>query len=150
MDFSKLSREDWMVGAGGVLLVIGLLFFAWYSVPSISFGPYSTGGSIAAVSSPYAIWGILALIVAILVVVDWGLARFSPGTTIPTTQLGRDMTRAAACGVILLLLFIKFIAHVGNFGWGFYIDVILALVVSAGAWFTAQGRTTPIGTRPSV
>ena len=42
------------------------------------------------------IWGILALIVTIVVVVDLALARFSPATQIPTTQLGRDMTRAAA------------------------------------------------------
>jgi hypothetical protein len=147
VDLSKLSREDWMVFGGGVLLVIGLLFFAWYSVPSLTFGPYSVGGSIAAVSSPYAIWGILALIVAIIVVADLALARFSPGTKIPTTQLGRDMTRAAACGVLLLLLFIKFVAHVGSFGYGFFLDVILALVVSAGAWFIAQGRSTPLGAR---
>ena len=82
------------------------------------------------------------------VVVDLALARFSPGTTMPTTQLGRDMTRAAACGVVLLLLFIKFIAHVGSFGYGFYVDVIVAIVVATGAWFNAQGRTTPVGTRP--
>ena len=149
MDFSKLSREDWMVGGGGILLVIGLLFFAWYSVPSVAFGPYSSGGSIAAVSSPYAIWGVLALIVTIIVVADLALARFSPGTALPTTQLGRDMTRAAACGVLLLLLFIKFVAHVGSFGYGFYVDVILAILVSTGAWFNAQGKATPVGARSS-
>lgn len=148
MDFSKLSREDWMVGAGGILLLIGLLFFAWYSLPSLTVGAVSVGGgSIAAVSSPYAIWGILALIVTIIVVADLALARFSPGTTIPTTQLGRDMTRAAACGVLLLLLFIKFISHVGSFGYGFFVDVILAIVVSTGAWFNAQGKATPVGSR---
>ncbi len=146
MDFSKLSREDWMVEGGGILLIIGLLFFAWYSTPTVTFGPVSAGGSIAAVSSPYAIWGILALIVTILIVVDLALARFSPATQLPTTQLGRDMTRAAACGLLLLLLFIKFVAHVGDFGYGFFVNVILAIVVSTGAWFIAQGKTTPIGT----
>lgn len=145
MDFSKLSREDWMVEGGGILLIIGLLFFAWYSTPTVTFGPVSAGGSIAAVSSPYAIWGILALIVTILIVVDLALARFSPATQLPTTQLGRDMTRAAACGLLLLLLFIKFVAHVGSFGYGFFVNVILAIVVSTGAWFIAQGKTTPVG-----
>ena len=38
MDFSKLSREDWMVGLGGIVLIIDLLFFAWYSYPLGPFG----------------------------------------------------------------------------------------------------------------
>ena len=146
MDLSKLSREDWMVLAGGIVLIISLLAFDWYSVGGATINGITIGGySAAATSAPYAIWGVLALIVAIAVVVDVALARFSPATTLPTTQLGRDMTRAVAAGVVLLLLFIKFIAHVGDFGFGFFVDVILAIVVAAGAWFNAQGRSTPLG-----
>lgn len=136
MDLSRLTREDMMVFVAGVVLFIGLLAFDWYSV-----GPFGA----TAVSSPYAVWGILALIVTIVVVGDLALARFSHATAIPTTPLGRDMTRVAMCGLLLLLLLIKFLAHVGDFGYGFYIDVICAVVVSAGAWLTAQGRTTPVG-----
>ncbi len=133
MDFSKLSREDWMVGGGGIALILSLFIFAWYS---------GTGYSFAATSSPYAIWGILALIVTIAIVADLALARFSPATAIPTTQLGRDMTRAAAAGLVALFLVIKFFAHVGDFGFGFVLDLILTIVVVAGAWLNAQGRST--------
>jgi hypothetical protein len=135
VDFSKLSREDAMVLGGGIVLIIGLFAFAWYSVAGFTF---------AATSSPYAIWGILALIVTILIVLDLALARFSPQTVLPTTQVGRDMTRVGACALLLLLLFIKFVAHVGDFGWGFFVDVILALLVSYGAWAIAQGKATPL------
>jgi hypothetical protein len=145
VDFSKLSREDLMVGGGGILLVIGLLFFAWYSVPSFD----GVGGSISATSSPYSIWGVLALIVTIIIIADLALARYSPATTLPTTQLGRDMTRAAACGVVLLLLFIKFIAHVGSFGYGFFLDIIFAIVMASGAWLNAQGKVTRVGAGPT-
>ena len=141
MDFSKLTREDLMVMGGGIVLVIGLIAFSWYSI-GIGFGGLSVDR--AAVQSPYAIWGILALIVAIAIVVDLALARFSPSTQIPTTQYGRDFTRVGACALLLLFLFIKFIAHVGDFGWGFFVDVILAIVMSAGAWFIAQGKSTPL------
>jgi hypothetical protein len=79
VDFSKLSREDWMVGGGGILLILSLLIFGWYSYPSVTVdGTTLGGGSIAATSAPYAIWGILALIVTIAVVVDLSLARFRP------------------------------------------------------------------------
>jgi hypothetical protein len=150
VDFSKLNREDWMVGLGGIVLIISLVAFGWYSYGGYTINGTSYGGfSSAATSSPYAIWGILALIVTIAVVVDLALARFSPATVIPTTALGRDMTRTAAAGLVALLLFIKFIAHVGNFGFGFILDVVLTIIVVAGAWMSAQGMTTPIG-KPST
>jgi hypothetical protein len=136
VDVSKLSREDWMVGGGGILLIIFLFALPWYSVD---------GFSEAATSSPYSIWGILALLVLIVVVGDWALATFSPSTTLPTTPLGRDLTRAAAAGLVVLLLLIKLIAHTGNWGIGFYLDIILALVVLYGAWAISQGRSTAIG-----
>ncbi len=151
MDFSKLTREDLMVFTGGIILFIGLFAFDWYSVGGASInGINFPGYSAAATSSPYAIWGILALIVLIVILADLALARFSPQTQIPTTQLGRDMTRVAACGVLLALLFIKFVAHVGDFGWGFFVDVILAIVVTVGAWQIAQGKTTPVSSAPNV
>ncbi len=139
MDFAKLRREDWMVLGGGVVLIIGLLAFAWYSFAGFTF---------SATSSPYSIWGILALIVAIAIVVDYALALFSPQTEIPTTKYGRDLTRVGACALMLLLLFIKFISHVGNLSWGFFIDIILAGVVIAGAWAVVQRGVSP-STAPS-
>jgi hypothetical protein len=140
VDFSKLSREDLMVLVGGIVLIIGMFAFPWYS---IGLGVY---GSLdrTAIESPYSIWGILALIVEIVIVLDIGLARFSPATQLPTLAVGRDMTRVYACALLIVLLFIKFIAHVGSFGWGFFVDVILAIVVTVGAWFIAQGKATPV------
>jgi hypothetical protein len=129
----RLSREDWMVGGGGILLLIGLLAFPWFSV---SVGGFTA--TAAATSSSGGIWAILALLVLIAVLADFALARFSPATQIPTTQFGREMTRAAAVGVVALLMVIKLISHTGNFGWGFFVDVILLIVVGAGAWMGAQ------------
>jgi uncharacterized membrane protein YhaH (DUF805 family) len=129
MDWAKLRRADWMVLGGGVVLIIGLFTFTWYS---------DDGFTAAATSSPYAIWGILALIVTIVIVLDYALALFSPQTQVPTTKYGRDLTRVGACALLLLLLLIKFLAHVGSFGWGFFVDVILAAVVTAGAWALVQ------------
>ena len=139
MDFSKLSREDWMVAGGGLVLIIGILAFPWFSV---SVGAFSF--TYAATSASGGIWAVLALIVLIAVVADLLLARFSPATQIPTTQLGREMTRAAAVGLVVLLMLIKLISHTSNFGWGFFVDIILLIVVAAGAWLNAQGRSTPV------
>ena len=142
MDFSKLSREDLMVAGGGIILIIGLLAFPWFSV---SVGPFSYTS--AATSATGGIWAVLALIVLIAVVVDLLLARLSPETTIPTTALGRDMTRVAAVGLIVVLMFIKLISHTGNYGWGFFVDIILLIVVAVGSWMIVQGKSTPMGSR---
>jgi len=136
--FEGFSRDDWMVGAGGLLLAITLLFFPWFSV--------SAGGFTAtavATSSSGGIWAVLALIVLVALVVDFALARFSPATQVPTTALGREMTRAAGAGLVALLLVIKFLAHTSNFGWGFFAAIILTAIVAAGAWMGAQAAPMP-------
>ena len=144
MDFSKLSREDLLVGVGGIVLIIDLLFFAWHSYSAGPFSVDSTG-----TGAPDGIWGVLALIVTILVVADLALARFSPDTQIPTTQLGRDMTRAAAAGFGMLFLLIKFISNTGSSAFGCWLGLVLGIVVVAGAWLNAQGKSTTVS-RPAA
>jgi hypothetical protein len=139
VDFSKLSREDWMVGGGGILLIIFLFALPFYSV---SAGIFTA--TFAATSSPASIWGIIALILAIAVVADWALANFSPETQIPTSALGRDMTRTAVAGVIVLLLLLKLVLHTSYLGWGCFVDIIVAVVVVYGTWMIAQGKSTPV------
>jgi hypothetical protein len=136
VDFSKLSREDLMVGGGALLLVIDLLFLPWHSIVGFDF---------SGTDAPGGIWGVLALIVTIAVLVDLSLARFSPATQVPTTQLGRDMTRTAAAGLALLLVLIKFIDNTSFLAIGTWLGIILAIVVVAGAWLNAQGRSTAVG-----
>ena len=135
MDFSKLSREDWMVGGGGILLIIFLFALPFYS---------DYGYTAAATSAPASIWGILALILAIVIVVDWALAVFSPQTTVPTSPAGREMTRVYAAAVVVVLLLIKLILHTSYLGWGCFVDIIVAAIVTFGAWSLAQGKSTPV------
>jgi hypothetical protein len=141
VDFSKLSREDWMVGGGGVLLIIFLFALPFYSE---SAGAYSA--SQAATSSPDSIWGIIALILTIAVVVDWALANFSPATAIPTSALGREMTRVTVAGVVVALLVLKLLLHTGYLGWGCFVDIVVAAIVAYGTWALAQGKATPVRT----
>jgi len=139
VDFSKLSREDWMVGGGGILLIIFLFVLPFYSY---SYGPFTA--TAAATSAPASIWGILALILAFVIVVDWALSVFSPETVIPTSSLGRGMTRVAVVGVIVFLLLLKLILHTSYLGWGCFVDIIVAVIVLYGAYSLAQGKSTPV------
>ena len=143
MDLQKLSREDWMVLGGGIVLIIGLFAFPWLSATVLGQTYTAT-----ATDAPYAIWAVLALIVLLAVVADLALARFSPATVIPTTQLGRDRTRLAAVALAALLLFIKFVQQTSLLGWGFWIDAVLLVVVAVGAWRISLGQATPVSSAP--
>ena len=144
MDFSKLSREDLMVGGGGLVLLIGLLAFPWFSTSPL-------GGSRRPRRhrrARYAIWGIAGA--------DRDDPRrrrprrwpaSAPPTQIPTTQFGREMTRAAACGADRsLFLFISSSPHVGDFGWGFFVDLILAIVVVGRRMVERAGQVDAVST----
>jgi hypothetical protein len=142
VDLSRLSREDWTVAGGGLLLAFGLIAFPWSTV---TIGGYSL--PLVATAGAGGLWADLALIVLVAVIVDVALARFSPQTRVPTTQLGRETTRAAALGVMGLLMFTRLLAHTGSYSWGFYADVILLVAVASAGWLNAQGHATPPLTR---
>ena len=139
MDFSKLSREDLMVGGGGIVLVIGLLAFPWSL--GTRFG--RSASTRAATESPVRDLGGPRADRD-----DRRRRRSRAGALQPATADPDDAARARhdarrqRAALVLLLLFIKFIAHVGSFGWGFFVDIILAIVVAAGAWMIAQGKST--------
>ena len=142
MDLSRLSREDRLVGAGGLLLAFGLIAFPWSTV---KVGGYSL--TLAATAGTGGLWADFALIVLVVAIADLALARLSPRTSVPTTALGRETTRAAALGVMALLMFTRLLAHNGTYGWGFYANVILLVAVAAGGWLNAQGHATPAAAR---
>jgi hypothetical protein len=136
VDFSKLSRNDWLVAGGGLLLAIDLIALPWFSVTIGGFSATSAG-----TGAPDGIFGVLAFILALLIAADLLLERFSPETQLPTTPLGRQMTRFAAAAVAAVFLIIKFLDHTSNFGFGFYLAVILTIVVLVGTWLSAQGSS---------
>jgi hypothetical protein len=133
MDLWDFSREDWMVGGGGLCLIVALV-----AVPFYSFWVGAYPHDPAAVSAPGPIWGILALILALLVVGDWALATFRPGIFVPSTRYGREATRAKAAVAIVVLVLFKLILHTGYLGAGCLLDLVLVSVVAYGTRSIAQ------------
>jgi len=138
VDLSRLGRDNWLVGAGGTLLIVDLLFLPWLH-SSVAFLGAQISLSARATAAPGAIWGILALLLTIAVVVDLALSEFSPQTQVPTTQLGRAMTRCAAAAVVLFCLLMKYFAATSFLGIGAYLGFLLAIAVVVGAYRNAQG-----------
>jgi len=110
MDLAKLSRDDMIVGGLGIFLVIDLLFLPWYSVSA--FGVSVTA---SATSSPYSIWGVLALLLVIAFLSDLAFDRFG-AAQLPMIGGSRAKTRTALAAGTLAFLVIKFLAHTSNLG----------------------------------
>ncbi len=138
MNLDNVSREDWIVGGLAALLAIVLLFFPWYSISLGLLGSVDR----SATSSPYAIWGLLALIASLAFIADLAVERLSPQTTLPAISDSRAETRLAIVGAITLFLVIKFVAHIGDFGWGFYFSVVVLIAL---IYFALQARAADTG-----
>ena len=148
MSLDNVSREDWTVGGVALLLAICLLFFPWYHV-SISIGILSASTDRAATSSPYAIWGVLALLTSLLLLADLAVERLAPQTKVPAINDSRTMTRVAIAGLTLLLLVIKFLAHIGDFGWGFYLALVAIVALCYLTWQAFNAGRPAAATPPA-
>ena len=122
MDLAKLSREDLIIGALSVFLIIDLLVLPWYSV--------NVGVTITttATSAPYAVWGILALLADIAFLSDLLADRFST-SQFPAIGGSQAATRAALAATTLFFIAIKFLAETTSLGAGCWLALIAAIAL---------------------
>jgi hypothetical protein len=145
----KLSRGTTITGAAGILLLIGLLAFPWYSVSAFGFTVTGTAmqydGSWAA---------ILALIILIALLGTIAVRRFT-STQLPDLPISWSAAELYAAIAVAVFIVIKFLSHIGNFGWGFYVDVLLTIALVYGAVqlsseAPASSATGESGTQPTT
>jgi hypothetical protein len=130
----NVSRDDWILGAVALLLVLDLLFLPWFS---IAVGPFSV--SFSATDDPDGWLGILAVLVTIAFIADLAVERFSPRTTVPAVNGSRTYTRFVLACVAALFLALKFVfnIHFSDFGFGFWAAVVLTVAL---VYFALQAR----------
>jgi uncharacterized membrane protein len=132
--FDSVSRDDWILAGLALLLVISLLFLPWFS---ISFGPFSA--TLTATDAPDGWLGILAVLATVALIADLGVERLSPGTALPNIGGSRTQTRFVLACVAALFVALKFLFHIhfSDFGFGFYVAIIVA---AALVWVALQTR----------
>jgi hypothetical protein len=143
VNVENVSRDDWILGGVGLLLVIDLLFLPWFS---ISVGPISVTST--ATGAPDGWLGVLAVLAAIAVIADLAIERLSPQTQLPAIAGSRPQTRFVLACVAAGLVVLKFLFHIhfSLFGFGFWVAVVLtvgfiyvAMQARHGAVTTAPG-----------
>ncbi len=142
MNVENVSRDDWIFGGVGLVLVIDLLFLPWYS---ISVGPFTATSS--ATGSPDGWLGVLAVLAAIAVIADLAIERLSPQTQLPAIAGSRTQTRFVLACVAAGFVVLKFVFHIhfSLFGFGFWAAVVLT---GAFIYFAMQARHGSMTTAP--
>lgn len=136
MNTQSITRDDWIIGGVALLLIIDLLFLPWFS---ISVGPFSA--DLTATDAPDGWLGILAVLAAIALIADLAVERMSPQTTLPSVGGSRVQTRFLLAALTALFVALKFLFHIhfSDFGFGFWLAVILTVAL---VYVTLQARRT--------
>lgn len=138
MDLSKLSKGDKIVLVAGLVLIIDLLFLPWHNVKvgsgvlGITVKVTRTG-----VESPNAFWGILALLVAAVMVLQIVLAKFT-STTLPTIPMPWGRVHLFAGVAALALLVIKLFAETSYLGFGAFLGLACGAGLAYGGFMISK------------
>jgi hypothetical protein len=136
MKLEALTKDDWIFAGIGILLVIDLLFLAWFSY---SYGPLSF--SLSATGAPDGWLGVVAVLATVVAIADLVIERLAPDSQIPAIGGSRTQTRFVLACIAAVAVALKFLfnIHFDLFGFGFWAAVVLtpALVYVARRAHTA-------------
>jgi hypothetical protein len=145
VDFRKLTMGERIVAVAGILLVIDLLFFPWHHV-SVSFRGFTVATvNRTGLQSPRGYLGILALIIAIALVVQIILAKFT-SVKLPDISMPWSQVHMIGGFAVLGLLLLKLVLRTDFLGFGAWLGIILAAAVAYGGFTInreAQGAAPP-------
>jgi hypothetical protein len=135
VNVDNVSREDWVLGGLALLLVIDLLFLPWFSI---------LGFSLTATDAPDGWLGALAVLAAIVLIIDLAVDRLSPQTQLPAVGGSRTQTRFVEACVVALFVALKFLFHIhfDLFGFGFWAALVLTVAL---VYFALQARKAGVG-----
>ena len=143
---SQFSRGEQITGAAGILLLIGIFAFPWYHIgfAGVTFAGTTYGGGSYdgnVLQGPGSFFSYLAMIVLIALLAEIVVSRFTT-VKLPELPISWAATELSGAVAVLALLVIKILFHIGNFGWGFYADMVLAVALTYGATGLARGHAT--------
>jgi len=134
MDWSQVSRSQWIVVAGTVARLIGALFLGWYWI-TVSLG------SLGCISASTGAWDANALgklaVIGSLVMLAGAILMFIPNTLQLPIPLPQALLVAAAFTALMVIF--EFIDHHSHTALGLWLTLIGSLVAAYGA-FEMGGR----------
>jgi hypothetical protein len=134
MDWSQVSRSQWLVVGGTIAALIGTLFLDWYSI-TVDLGP------LGHISASAGAWDTNALgklaVIGSLVLLAGVVLMFVPNTVALPIPLPQALLIVAAFVAVMVIF--EFIDHHSHTAIGLWLTLIGALVAAYGA-FEMGGR----------
>jgi hypothetical protein len=134
MDWSQVSRSQWMVAAGTICAVIGTLILDWYSF-SVTFPGIGT------ISHGFNAWDVNAIgklaVLGSLVMLAGAVLMFIPNP--PQLPFSLPMAMLAASAFTALMVVLEFIDHHSGTSIGLWLTLVASIVAAYGA-FAMGGR----------
>ena len=129
MDWSQVSRSQWMVVGGTVCAVIGTLILEWYSF-SVTFPGIGT------ISRGFNAWDVNALgklaVLGSLVMLAGAVLLFIPNT--PELPFPLPMAILGASAFTAVMVVLEFIDHHSGTSIGLWLTLVASIVSAYGAY----------------
>ncbi len=130
---SKLSQGERIVLVAGVLLIVDLLFLPWHDLALGGELEELLDVTLTAVQQPYAGYGIAAVVLTAIMIVQIVLARLLsvrlPDPPVPWSQIHLLL------GIfVAVVLVVKLVRLTDSLGYGAYSGVLAGILVAYGAW----------------
>jgi hypothetical protein len=129
MDWSKVSRSQWMVVGGTILALIGTLFLDWYSISENIQGLGSFSASVGAWDTNFI--GKLAVLGSLVMLAGTVLLFVPNGPALPVPL---PMAILVASAFTALMVVFEFIDHHSHTAIGLWLTLIAALIAAYGAY----------------
>ena len=139
---AKLSQGDRIVLVAGVLLIVDLLFLPWHDIALGGDLERLVDTTVTAVQEPYAAYGIVAVVLTAIMIVQIVLGRLLslhlPDPAVPWSQIHLVL------GVfVAVVLVIKLARLTDSLGYGAYSGVLAGILVAYGGWLIAREADVP-------
>ncbi len=139
MDFNKLTKGDRVVAAAGLLLILDLLVLPWHR---IAVGPLSV--SRTGVQSPNSFYGVLALLLALIMVAQVVVAKLT-AAKLPEIPVPWSQVHLIAGIAVFALLLLKLVVETSYLGFGAFLGLIFAAALAFGGFTISQEARRPAG-----
>ncbi len=142
----RFTLPEKITAAAGIVLLIGMFAFPWYHVgiASITVGGHTFGGesfNSNVLKGPGSFFSIVALIVLIALLAEFFVRRLS-SVQLPEIPIAWAAAEFFGALAVLALLVIKILFHIGDFGWGFYAVLVLAVAMAYGGFGISRDSST--------
>jgi uncharacterized membrane protein len=139
---ARLSQGEWIVLVAGLLLIADLLFLPWHDIRLGAQLEALVDTTATGVQQPYAGYGIAAVVLTALMMVQIALARLAavrlPNLPVPWSQVHLIL------GIfVAVVLVIKLVRLTDELGYGAYSAILAGILVAYGGYRIASEPIEP-------